>query len=141
MVMRQGPERWQPLFDRLSKMRAAWPARGWSWDGRFECIASSIAALNEAKARAAAAEALPTIWTQPTLPRAPLRIQQLAEATGGVRSGQALLVSDAPGGFVAYGLWWPWGDGVSISLRVGLVDVHPAREPYPSFLQLFNVEM
>lgn len=133
------PPRWQPLFDRLLLLKASWPMRGFSWDGRFECIASSFPAMHEPKARAAAAEGLPNVWTSSTISKAPPRVQQLSETTGGIRTGQALMVSDAPGGYFAYGLWWPWGDGVSISMRIGLVDVHPAREPFPSFLELFNV--
>lgn len=141
MTLGAGPPRWQPLFDKLSRVKQGWPTRGWSWDGRLECIASSFSAMHEQKARAALAEAFPLVWNHTNLGRAPARIQTFAESTGGVRSGQAIMATDAPGGYTAYGLWWPWGDGVSISMRMGILDLNPAREPYPSFFQLFNVEL
>ncbi len=115
--------------------------RGWSWDGRLECIASSFGAKYEQQARGALTEAFPHVWNHLTLARAPARIQLLAEATGGVRAGQAILATDTSVGYTGYGLWWPWGDGISISMRMGLLDLNPAREPYPSFFQLFHVEL
>ena len=135
------PPRWQPLFDALAQMRDAWPKRGWSWDSRFDCVASSFTSTIETEARAAAAKALPTVWTHTNISSGPPLLRELAESSGGVRAGQLILTSVAPGGYTAYGLWWPWGDGVSISLRVGIVGVGAAREPSPSFRDLFHVTM
>jgi len=45
---------------------------------------------------------------------------------------------------MAYGAWWPWGDGKTISLRIGLVtDKVPERareEFFKEFSGWFNSE-
>jgi hypothetical protein len=41
----------QPIFDALMRLKQEWPARGWSWDGRFVALASTFTAPYEAQAR------------------------------------------------------------------------------------------
>jgi hypothetical protein len=108
------------LFDLLAQLRRAWPAGGWSWDNRFMCVASTISIETTAKARVAASIALPHAWTERTLAQAPLEVRQIAELTGGVRENQLVLASPAMGDIFAWGLWWPWRDGNTVSMRVGL---------------------
>ena len=109
-----------PLVESFRKLKAAWPTRGWSWDGRFFCLASSFDAEFAASARNAALIALPQEWISTSLPKAPNLLRDLAEQTGGLRPGQTLFASPPIGRSHAYGLWWPWRDSTSISLRVGL---------------------
>jgi hypothetical protein len=111
---------WHPILSSLKALRVAWPTRGWSWDARQSCVASSFIVELEARARIAANVALPREWTSTTIERAPLPLRDIAERAGGLREGQMLLASSAPGAAFAYGLWWPWGDGMTISARVGL---------------------
>lgn len=134
-------EQWQPLFDGITKLRSTWPARGWSWDGRLSCVTSSFSTEFETKARESAATALPQEWTSTTLLKAPAHVRELAERHGGLRSGQLLLLGGPFGGILAFGLWWPWGDGVTISLRVGLADLDIHREPFPKFREGFGVTL
>src|SRR5262249_37630909 len=131
---------WQSLSVNLKKLRTTWPMGGWSWDTRMGCVTSSFSTQYEAEARASAAQGLPLEWTQVTLAKAPARLRDLAERTGGVRSGQLVLTGGPLDGMFAYGLWWPWGNGHTISLRIGLADIEPEREPYPQFRDLFGVE-
>src|SRR5438067_13692196 len=115
----------QALFDGLKRLRTSWPARGWSWDNRFICVASTFTVQFEQQAREAAAEALPAEWTPATLGQASPNLRDLAARTGGLRAGQLLMTGGPTGGLLAFGLWWPWGDGETISMRVGLLDVDP----------------
>ena len=130
---------WKPLLDRFQKLKATWPARAWSWDSRLVCITSSFAVELESKARACALEALPLEYTAATLQRASSDLRRVAERTGGLRMGQMLLTTRDPTPSVAFGLWWPWGDGETVSLRVGLADVDPNKEPYNRFRDVFGV--
>lgn len=109
-----------PLVDSFRKLKAAWPTRGWSWDGRFFCLASSFDSEFATGARNAALIALPQEWSSSNLPKAPGLLRELAEQTGGLRPGQTLFASAPIGRSHAYGLWWPWRDSTSISLRIGL---------------------
>ena len=132
---------WQPLFDRMKKLKESWPSRGWSWDGRLYTIASSFSQEFEAKARASAVQALPLEWTSTTVGSAPPRLRDLTERTGGLRAGQMLLAGDPVGSVLPYGLWWPWGDGETISLRIGIADLDSMREPFPRLRDVFGVSL
>lgn len=111
----------QSLFEALRRFRDAWVSHGWSWDRRFECVASTFDVERSGEARAAAAELFISEWTHRTLQSSPPVVANVAEMTGGVRADQLLLSTDEMDGLIAYGLWWPWGaEGTNISMRVGL---------------------
>jgi hypothetical protein len=131
----------QPIFDAYRKLRAAWPQRGWSWDSRFACISSSFSVDLESKARGAAALAIPVEWAPRTLASAPAYLRDVAERCGGLRSGQLLLSGTSSGRLFPFGLWWPWGDGMSISLRVGLGGADESSEVFTRFRDLFGVSL
>ena len=109
-----------PIFEALSRLRTSWPKRGWSWDSRFETVASTFGTDLLTEAKTSAAMALPHVWTDKTLGTAPTALRDLAKKTGGVRAAQMLLSGDPHGILLPYGLWWPWEDGRTISLRIGI---------------------
>ena len=127
----------ETLLATLSRFRQAWPKRGWSWDTRLSCVASSFGVDLTQEARAAAKIALPTEYMQASLRTAPAAVREIAEQTGGLRPDQILMCSE-PGmiGF-AYGLWWPWGDDTTISLRIGLTGRALLIE-VPRFREIFG---
>jgi hypothetical protein len=108
------------LFAVLEQLRKAWIKGGWSWDSRFSCVASSFHVDMEAEARAVVLRFLTQEWTPKTIGSAAPSVRDVAEHTGGVRTDQRLFTGDTSGRMLAFGLWWPWGDDVTISLRVGL---------------------
>ena len=109
-----------PIFAALAQLRADWPKRGWSWDSRLNCVASSFDAVAVEQAEAATARAFPTVWNDKTMPQAPATIREVGERSGGVRAGQLIYARATDVSVISYGLWWPWGNGSTISLRVGL---------------------
>ena len=115
-------EVWEQIFSSLAQLRDRWPATDWSYDRRLKCVASSIPLARESDARAAMADALPN-------------------SCGGLRASQLLfwggsVQEDEPG---AFGLWWPWGDGTTVSLRIGLHDVDIPKERYPRLRDVFGI--
>ena len=60
-------------------------------------------------------------YTPKSMSRAPAAVHEISDATGGLRADQMIVTSETVGGLMAYGLWWPWGDDVTISFRVGLI--------------------
>ena len=132
---------WKPLLDRFTKLKSTWPARAWSWDSRLVCITSSFAVELESKARAAALDALPLEYTAATLARASSDLRRVAERTGGLRMGQMLLTTRDPTPVVAFGLWWPWGDGMTTSFRVGIDGLDWDDDPYPAVREVFGVQL
>jgi hypothetical protein len=126
------------LFTPLLEFKKAWPAGGWSWDNRFGCLASTISQASSAEGWLAAQALFPNIWDKRTVPTAPPSVAKVAAETGGVRTGQFLLATDAVGDLLVYGLWWPWGEeGSSISMRIGLTG-SPARAELLKLREVFN---
>ena len=113
--------------------------KGWSWDSRLMCAASSFGAHNSEDARVAIAKGLPTIWTSETLATAPERIQDVAARYEGVRKGQLLLTGGAIDGLLPFGLWWPWEESTTISFRVGLADLDPSHAHYARLFTIFGI--
>lgn len=132
-------ERWQPLLEQLGRLRDSWPTPPWSWDGRFHTIAASFSRDLEPKARASAMLAFPRGWTTKSLDSAPPEMRAIAERTGGLRSGQRLLAGDELLAPQLFGLWWPWGGGDTITLRIGFADADPATGPLTMIRELFAV--
>jgi hypothetical protein len=124
----------------MKELRASWPARGWSWDSRLSCVSSSFAAELESNARAAA-KALATEWTSANIQKAPPHLRDLAERTGGLRAGQKLLTSAAVGASFVYGLWWPWGDGMTLSMRIGLGGPDATSDALQRLRDAFSVQV
>ena len=139
MTIRGWNDAWQPLFESLGRMKASWPTRGWSWDPRLLCVTSSFTTEQEPAARTATKIALQNEWNAQTITRAPQQLRDVVERCGGVRQGQLVLSTGPINALMVFGLWWPWGDGETTSLRVGLADVDPNKEPYGRFRDVFNV--
>lgn len=125
------------IFETLENLRAKWPKSGWSWDSRFSCVASSFGLDLVSEAQAVATEALRHEWTTRNIAGAPPIVRQLADDTGGIRADQFIFTTDPGGRLVAYGLWWPWGDDITISLRVGLAGYASEAETF-RFRDLFG---
>jgi hypothetical protein len=132
---------WSTLFAAMKQLRASWPSRGWSWDGRLNCVSSSFAVELEARARAAAAMALKEEWTPASIGRALPAVREVADRAGGLRSGQLMLTSGAVAASFGYGLWWPWGDGMTTSLRIGLSGPYASSDAMQQLRDVFGVEV
>ena len=133
-------EAWQPLLDGLDRLREAWPGSSWSWDPRFKCVTSSFGKEIADRARAAMAGALDSEWSTDSINQAPDEIRTLAARFGGVRPGQLLYTGELVGGRMhLFALWWPWGDGATVSLRVGVANCDRPTELFPQIRALFNI--
>jgi hypothetical protein len=136
-----GGDSWQPLFQAMKELRASWPARGWSWDARLPCVTSSFSVEFEEKARSAVAIVLASLWTSTTLQQAPAPVRDLAQQTGGLRAGQLIFASAGVAAGFAYGLWWPWGDGMTTSMRIGLGGSRVSSDTLQRLRDVFGVEL
>jgi len=128
-----------PLFDKLNELVKTWPAPEWTWDARLSTITSSFGHELEAKARASAGHALPQEFTATTLATAPPVLRALTERTGGLRVGQLLFANSDFEGILLYGLWWPWGGGDTITLRIGIAHRDRTLDPFPRLRALVGI--
>jgi hypothetical protein len=108
------------LFEALANLKARWPKGGWSWDYRFSTVTSSFHVDTSSEAEQALAGLLPNEYNYRSIANAPPVVRDVVEAAGGVRTDQRVFATPQNGRLLAYGLWWPWGDEITISLRVGL---------------------
>jgi hypothetical protein len=128
------------VLEALKRLRAGWPQRGWSWDSRLACVSSSFNTDIEPRAKEAAAVVLASEWTMNSIDQAPPALRTIAQRTGGLRQGQRVLSSTAFGRVFAYGLWWPWGDGMTTSMRIGLGGADSIRDASARLCDAFGVE-
>jgi hypothetical protein len=138
--MQPADREWEPVFEKLRLLQGAWPATSWEWDARFATLLSSFGSDLEIPARAAAAHVLTYAWTSETLPTAPAGLRAICERAGGLRAGQMLMAGKA-GGVVLYGLWWPWGGGHKITLRVGIGECDVNEPPFPQVREMFGIHL
>lgn len=108
------------VLEGLRGLRRTWPARGWSYDDRFECVASTFDADFAPQARLLLASLFREAISERTLPAASDAIREVAARTGGVRAAQLIFAAAQVNGVTPYALWWPWEEAQTISLRVGL---------------------
>jgi hypothetical protein len=131
----------EPLFEPLRRLRNDWPQRGWSWDSRVACVSSSFSVDLEQKNRALALASMATEYTSRTIVSAPPALRDICDRAGGIRSGQSAFVGAAVGRVFPYGLWWPWGDGMTISLRVGLGGIDESHDLMNKLREVFGVQL
>jgi hypothetical protein len=132
-------EPWQPILDALTRLRSAWPAPDWTWDPRFKCLTSSLSADDMRGLRGVLSAAVPSEWTPESFGTAPAEVRALAERCGDLRPGQLLLTADPVSGMILFAMWWPWGDGAKISVRLGVANCDRSKELYPLMRALFGI--
>jgi hypothetical protein len=132
-------EPWQPILDALARLRTDWPARDWTWDHRFKCVTSSIATEAGPAAKAVLATVVPAEWSDATFATAPDEVRALSERCGEVRPGQALLTASPVAGMLLFAMWWPWGDGSKVSIRLGIANSDRSKDLYPLVRSLFGI--
>jgi hypothetical protein len=138
-MMASPDDLWEELFGKLIALRGRWPAQAWTYDRRFRCVSSSLPQAEEAAAVAAGADILTSSWTVATLGGAPLPVRVHADSCGGLREGQKISWGGGLGAPGVFGLWWPWGDGVTLSVRIGLHDLDEPKRRYPRLREVFGI--
>ncbi len=137
-MLSRTPSTRESVFAPLLQFKSAWPAGGWSWDNRFECLASTIAQASADEGWRAAQALFAHVWDEVTIRTAPASVLKVSAETGGVRAGQYLLSREGRSDLLIYGLWWPWGEeGSNISMRIGLSGVG-ARNEHNDLRDAFN---
>lgn len=91
----------------------------WKWDSRFETVLAEFGAGQKDSIRATLERSLRITWNSSNIGNAPEIVQEINSHLGGLRSGQLLFTSDPDREAFIFCAWWPWGDGKSISIRIG----------------------
>ena len=110
----------QALPALLAQIGTGWPGSDGEWDDRLTCALSTVATTQAPQVQTSLTAVLPAVWTANSLAGAPALIQQICARTGGLLPNQQAFSAELPEGVFAYGLWWPWGSGANVSIRVGV---------------------
>jgi hypothetical protein len=94
--------------------------RAWAPDDRFGGVLLTFK-RDEKDVLATVTQLLGTPWTAATLPTAPPPVREQVGRCGGLDAGQQFFYLAGRNGTALFGALWPWGNGVTVSLRVGLV--------------------
>ena len=90
----------------------------WRWDSQFETALAEFSIDIHDRIRAIVERYLSSTWNSSNIGKASKVVQMIAKHLGGLRSGQMLFISDPNQDVLICGVWWPWGDGKTISFRV-----------------------
>jgi len=92
----------------------------WQWDGRFGTALAEFTIEHRSSILGILEEVFACKWDSAGVTEAPDVVRKIAKGLGGLMSGQLLLVSDPDATPLVYCAWWPWGNGRTISIRIGL---------------------
>ena len=110
----------------------------WKWDSRFDTALAEFFIDNKDRARAILDRYLSIAWDSSNIGKAPDIMQMIVNDLGGLRSGQLFFVSDPNHEVFIYGVWWPWGDGKTISFRVAPYDKRLSGAEIAELITLFK---
>ena len=90
----------------------------WEWDDRFEGILATFDSSEAEVMSGLLGEHLGHRWDSESAANAPELVAQALQSVGGVAPGQLVFSSDPGQTLVMLGLWWPWNNGSTISIRL-----------------------
>ena len=67
-------------------------------------------------------------WEEENADKAPASVQHLMKKLGGLRSGQFLFAQPVGDELIGYVAFWPWQNGVNVSVRVGVMSLSDSED-------------
>lgn len=105
----------------LSELAAGLRGRHeWMWDGRFGTALAEFPLEHKAEVLEGLARLMPGRWDSRSITEAPETIRGVVRHLGGLMPGQLLFTADSEGRDGLFCAWWPWGNGLTISIRIGV---------------------
>ncbi|MCP4376457.1 MAG: hypothetical protein GY794_09815 [bacterium] len=110
----------------------------WEWDDYISAFLSTFSIGQSEQIETICDKYFMSRWDRSCMPKIPPAVMSIAETLGGLRSAQRLLVTRPDQFVMAFGAWWPWGDGQRISLRIGLYTHRVPEHAREEFLKEFS---
>jgi len=92
----------------------------WEWDDRFDVPMLVFPKDMEEEICCIVKRRFTNQWDINSIKTSPPAIRKLLDKCFGIRIGQTVLATDTNKEAFLFALYWPWGDGATISLRVSL---------------------
>jgi hypothetical protein len=91
----------------------------WQWDDRFETALAQISIAEKDAVGKTLENHLGKAWDSATIDTAPEKVRHIIGQLGGIMAGQLLYAAGLPQDGIIFCAWWPWGNGQTISIRLG----------------------
>jgi hypothetical protein len=91
----------------------------WKLDDRFDAVLAEFSVDSKDGVRDVLERHLSIVWDASNIGKAPGVVQMVTNDLSGLMSGQMIFTSDPARDYFLFCAWWPWGDGESISIRIG----------------------
>ena len=111
----------------------------WKWDDRTGTILAEFSADKEKDIRAILEKFLTISFDSSTINTAPQIVQTLDNHLGGLRPTQLLFCSHPSHDAFVFCAWWPWGNGMTISLRIAALDANLSKPEANKLVELLKV--
>ena len=92
----------------------------WSWDDRFMKALSTFQRTDEEIVYSLLESSFFDCWTYKKAKKAPQIIKDIINSAGGMEKDQLIFATDPEEEIILVCNWWPWGNGETISLRIGM---------------------
>ena len=92
----------------------------WKWDDRFETVLAEFSVADKGKIHIDLIRRMGEIWAPDPGAAPPKVVQTIIDYFGGLAPGQTLFTSDPDQDGLLLCAWWPWGNGKTISIRLGV---------------------
>jgi hypothetical protein len=96
------------------------PAFPWQWDATFQTVLVAIDCSEMDLVLFPITLEFDEQWDFATVQNLPSGFYRYFNDRFGIVPGQKIFTSQDADGRVLFAVWWPWGDGTTISLRIGL---------------------
>ena len=110
----------------------------WKWDNRFGTALAEFSTAQQKSVLNFLESNLSMPWDGSSINQAPETLQAIAGRLGGLRMGQMLFASDSARDDFIFGVWWPWGNGQTISLRIAPYDKRLSGRELMQLITLFK---
>ena len=90
----------------------------WKWDSWIETVLAEFDVGDKDSIRAILKRYFDSTWDSSNIDKAPDIVRMINSNLGGLRPGQLLFTSDSNQDAIIFCVWWPWGDGKTISIRI-----------------------
>ncbi len=92
----------------------------WKWDDRFQTVIAEFDIKDKDLVLENIKSPMGSTWDNENAQTAPELIHLIIDYFGGMQSNQQLFTSDPAADDIILCAWWPWGNGQTISIRIGI---------------------
>ena len=90
----------------------------WEWDDRFDGVLAPFEIADKDRVFGVINTQFSQAWDSASVGDAPDNVSEALKNFGGLTKNQLLFTSDLTQDVILLALWWPWGNGTTISIRL-----------------------